>query len=81
MKYKTLVSWPIRIYGSSTGFPPIQVKMKHSPINIQNNSFRLGLIAVELNLVEAIGSINKIAIAATSLTTPPNLLGIDRKIA
>jgi hypothetical protein len=36
MKYRTVNDWPIRIYGSSTGRPPIHVRIAHDVTSDQN---------------------------------------------
>jgi hypothetical protein len=70
------------MYGSSTGRAPIQVKRKIFTINIQNINFKSmfdpdGLKDCDIEN----GSDKKIKIDIIRATTPPNLSGIDRKMA
>lgn len=75
-------SWPIIINGCSTGWPPIHVKMKRLATRIQ---YRIWVIGrnVRLRCFEVCknGRKAKIRIDRTKATTPPNLLGMERRIA
>jgi hypothetical protein len=42
MKYSTVNDCPIRIYGSSTGRPPIHVKIAHDVTSDQNKIWLSG---------------------------------------
>jgi hypothetical protein len=81
-KYKTVRICPIITYGSSTGRAPIQVNKDAITINLQNKNLLIGYIFDALKLKMFVkGTIIKIKIERTRATTPPNLLGIDRRIA
>lgn len=41
-KYIIVNAWPIKINGSSTGRPPIHVKISHDLTNVQNKSCERG---------------------------------------
>ena len=70
------------MYGSSAGCPPIQVKIKKSPTKNQNKILLSCLLLKPLNLLLwRWGKKNKTSTLAARAITPPNLLGIDRKIA
>lgn len=73
---------PIIIKGISTGRAPIHVKIIMMATKIQNEIFINGFKAedaVDGWLVR--GRVIKIKIEATRAMTPPNLFGIERKIA
>ena len=73
---------PIKTYGSSTGRAPIQVRMSKDATINQNNICDRGLNwlpTLFLKKVKA-GRI-KITRAIAKAITPPNLLGIERRIA
>jgi hypothetical protein len=81
-KYKTVRIWPIITYGSSTGRAPIHVSKEAIIINLQNKNLLTGYILDALKLKMLVsGTIIKIKIDKTKATTPPSLLGIDRRIA
>jgi hypothetical protein len=68
--------------GVSTGLAPIQVNNINVIQNIINKIFLIGYILELLNLrFEVNGKVVIITIERKRATTPPNLLGIDRKIA
>lgn len=72
----------ISIYGVSTGRAPTQVKIKKTQTKHQNKIWLKGLEAFERNLFLCKkGRVNKTPIEAAKATVPPNLLGIDRRIA
>ena len=78
----TVNDCPIKINGSSTGRPPIHVKIAHEAIKVQNRNCLIGQNAIpRLLLLDVRGSKNRIRSAANRAITPPNLLGIDRRIA
>lgn len=67
--------------GASTGLAPAQVRTQNRMTNIQNELF---LVGENLDLRECLflkGKIEMIRIERTSAITPPNLLGIDRRMA
>lgn len=77
-----MAHWPINTNGSSTGFLPIHVRINHEATIIQNINWFQGLnSSPSLFLVFENGRINMIRSAARRATTPPNLFGIDRRIA
>ena len=68
------------IKGSSTGLPPIHVSIRRVVVNmiiIKNLCDSLFLIIKLLDM----GNKYKIKMAENIAITPPNLLGIDRRIA
>ena len=70
------------MYGSSTGRAPIHVNKITVIINLQKNTFFTGINLFLLNWsLEIKGKVIKIAIEKTKASTPPNLLGIDRRMA
>lgn len=75
-------SWPMMINGCSTGWPPIHVKMRRLATRIQ---YRVWVIGRNVRLrcfeVWRNGRKAKIRIDRTRATTPPNLLGMERRIA
>lgn len=75
-------SWPIMMNGCSTGWPPIHVKTRRLATKIQ---YRIWVIGrnVRLRCFEVCrnGRRAKIKIDRTKATTPPSLLGIERRIA
>lgn len=75
-------SWPIIINGCSTGWPPIHVKMKRLATRIQYRVWVIGR-NVRLRCFEVCknGRKAKIRIDRTKATTPPSLLGMERRIA
>lgn len=81
-KYRMDASWPIMIYGCSTGCPPIHVRVIRSATSSQNRHWLRGR-KVMLRCLEVckIGTIIRIKIDRTSARTPPSLFGIDRRIA
>lgn len=75
-------SWPIIINGCSTGCPPIHVKMKRLATRIQYRVWVIGR-NVRLRCFEVCrnGRRARIRIDRTKATTPPSLLGMERRIA
>ena len=68
--------------GSSTGCPPIHVSKKATEINDQNIILFKGYEKLARNFDKALkGNTIKIRMEATNAITPPNLLGIDRRMA
>lgn len=69
-------------YGCSTGCPPIQVRVRRSAASSQNRHWLRGR-KVMLRCLEVCnrGIIIRIRIERTRARTPPNLFGIDRRIA
>lgn len=75
-------TWPIIMKGGSTGCIPIQVKIRTDVTKIQNVSLVKGMNARDdIFNFWVKGKINKIIIDMIKAITPPNLLGIDRRIA
>jgi hypothetical protein len=73
---------PIRINGSSTGRPPIHVRMAQDVTKDQNNICLIGYRAIpRLLFLDRIGRRNRIIRAENRATTPPSLFGIERRIA
>jgi len=81
MKYKILVTWPIISNGCSTGFAPIHVRMINEALIIQNINLDFIFILLEENILFLNGSTMMIIIDRIKAITPPNLLGIERKMA
>ena len=81
-KYVIVASWPIITYGSSTGRAPIHVRINHLATIVQNMSWAIGLneYLVFLLVLEN-GRIRRISSAIARAITPPNLFGIERRIA
>lgn len=81
-KYKVVKICPNISYGASTGHPPIQVRRIHTVTKDQNINWLAGINALPRRLGSCVsGSVNRISMAANIATTPPNLLGIDRRMA
>ena len=68
------------INGISIGCAPAQVNKIKLLENIQKSSWLKGLNVIEYKFF-IIGRVYKIIIDIKSAITPPNLLGIDRRIA
>lgn len=82
MKYNTDATCPIVTYGSSTTLPPMNVKMKKSPTNIQYITLLIGLNCLLLIiLVSTKGITNRTNNEANNAITPISLLGIDLNMA
>ena len=81
-KYRTDASCPMIIKGYSTGCPPIHVNVSRSATKIQNRHWLNGRnIMLHCLDVWRRGIRIKTSIDETRARTPPNLLGIDRRIA
>ena len=77
MVVNSLLSWR---YGSSTGFIPSHVKNRKETTKLQNlKYFRSSLLYWVF--VGFTKRIKRIRIDLSKATTPPNLLGMERKIA
>lgn len=75
-------AWPIMMNGFSTGFPPIHVNTIRLATNNQNNVWVIGRnVSVRCFDVCSRGKINNTKMESSRASTPPNLLGIDRRIA
>jgi len=72
---------PINSYGCSTGLAPIQVKIINEIVNIQNINLDKGLNLFDKMKLDLKGRILMIRMEVINAMTPPNLLGIDRRIA
>jgi len=81
IKYKHLNACPIISNGYSTGFAPIHVNTIKYDTIVQNNILKRGLNFEVLILNFLNGRIMMIKIDRRRATTPPNLLGIERRIA
>lgn len=81
-KYRMDASWPMMTYGCSTGCPPIHVRVIRSATSNQNKHWLRGRKVI-LRCLEVckVGTIIRIKIDRTRASTPPSLLGIDRRIA
>lgn len=70
------------MYGSSTGIPPIQVKIIMSAIKVQNRNWVRGRkVRPRCFDVWRIGTIISTKMELRRAKTPPSLLGIDRRMA
>lgn len=75
-------SWPMIMKGCSTGWLPTQVRMRRLATSIQNRSWEKGRKAIVRCLdVWRRGARNRTRTEAARARTPPNLLGIDRRMA
>lgn len=81
-KYRREAIWPIIMKGCSTGIPPIQVRIATSAIRVQNRSWVNGR-NVKLRCFDVCrkGTAMSTKMDASNASTPPNLLGIDRRMA
>lgn len=81
-KYNTEATCPIIMKGSSTGIPPIQVRMATSATRVQNSSWVRGRKVNPCCFeVWRRGTTMSTRIDRRSASTPPSLLGIDRRMA
>jgi len=81
IKYRHLNTCPIVSNGYSTGFAPIHVNTIKYDTIVQNINLKNGLYFDVLILNFLNGRIIIIKIDRRRAITPPNLLGIDRRIA
>lgn len=73
---------PMFSYGGSTGCDPIHVRMITTFAKLQNAIFDMGLgDSVRARFFCVIGKIIRIRIDTMRATTPPSLLGIERRMA
>lgn len=81
-KYRIEATWPIRMNGCSTGCPPIHVSVIRSATRIQNKHWLMGR-KVMLRCLDVCrnGTNSRMRMDMANATTPPNLLGMDRRIA
>lgn len=81
-KYSMDAICPIIINGCSTGMPPIHVRMITSATRSQNSIWVIGR-KVRLRCLEVCnrGTTIRIKMEASKARTPPNLFGIERRIA
>lgn len=81
-KYEIDASWPMMMNGCSTGWPPIQVRVIRLAVRIQNRVWEIGR-NIRLRCLDVCrrGIIRRIKIDASRASTPPSLLGIDRRMA
>jgi hypothetical protein len=81
-KYRIDAVWPIMMNGGSTGCPPIHVRVRRSAASAQNRHWLIGRnIRLRCFDVWSSGKAIRIRIDSTRATTPPSLLGMDRRIA
>jgi hypothetical protein len=70
------------INGGSTGCPPIHVRVGRSTVSAQNKHWLIGQnIRLPCLDVWRRGKAARIRMCKTRATTPPSLLGMDRRIA
>lgn len=73
---------PMIMNGSSTGIPPIQVRIRTSATRTQNRSWERGRkVSPCCFEMCSIGTIISTKMENNSARTPPSLLGIDRRMA
>lgn len=74
-------SWPMMMKGCSTGWLPTHVRIKRLATKIQNSSCEMGrkVIVRCLDLWRS-GLRKRTSTEAASASTPPSLLGIERRI-
>jgi len=75
------VIWPIVSYGASTGLAPIQVKIRNRMLRDQNINFFVMSYFVLITFLVLNGKITMMRIEATKAITPPNLFGMERRMA
>lgn len=81
-KYEIDATWPMMMNGCSTGWPPIQVRVIRLAVRIQNRVWEIGRnIRLRCLDVWRRGMIRRIKMEAKRASTPPSLLGIDRRMA
>jgi len=81
VKYVRLKVLPIDSNGCSTGLAPIQVRITKLLINIQNINLLSGVNFFDFKRVFVKVNTEITKMEKTKATTPPNLLGIERRIA
>lgn len=82
VKYRIEATCPMTMKGSSTGIPPIHVKIKTSAIKAQNNNCVKGRkVSPRCFDVCRKGTSMSTRIENRRASTPPSLLGIDRRMA
>jgi len=81
MKYQTLKILLICSYGASTGMAPAHVRETKRPLKTQKFILSTGIVFFDDFNFFFIESTSRRKIDINSLTTPPSLLGIDRRIA
>ena len=81
-KYEIDATWPMMMNGCSTGWPPIQVRVIRLAVRIQNRICEIGRnIRLRCLDVWRSGMMRRIKMDASRASTPPSLLGIDRRMA
>ena len=81
-KYRIDASWPIMMNGCSTGCPPIHVSVSKSATSSQNIHWLRGRnIMLRCLDVWRKGIMSRIRMESARASTPPSLLGMDRRIA
>lgn len=78
----TEATCPIMTYGCSTGIPPIHVKMMTSATKVQNRNCVIGRnVRPRCFEVCRMGTTISTKMENRRASTPPNLLGIERRMA
>lgn len=81
-KYAMEANWPMVMNGCSTGCPPTHVRVSRSATSSQNKHWLIGRNAIPRCFeVWRSGTIARIRIDMIRASTPPSLLGMDRRIA
>lgn len=81
-KYNVEAIWPMVTNGSSTGWPPIHVKIRVLAMKAQKKSLVIGRnMRLRCFDVWRMGIRNRITMEERRARTPPSLLGIERRMA
>lgn len=82
VKYRIEASWPIVMKGCSTGCPPIHVSVSRSAARSQKRHWLMGRNIIPRCFdVCSSGIMARIKIDRSRARTPPNLFGMDRRMA
>lgn len=82
VKYESEAIWPMIMNGCSTGWLPTQVRTRRLATRVQNRIWDRGRKVMDRSLdVWRRGIRNRTRTEAARASTPPSLLGMDRKIA
>lgn len=75
-------SWPMIMNGCSTGWLPIHVRIRRLVTSVQNRIWEMGRNVIDrcLDMCNR-GHRNRIRMEAARASTPPSLLGIERRMA
>lgn len=75
-------SWPMMMNGCSTGWLPTQVRIRRLATRVQNRICEMGRKVIERSLdVWRRGIRNRTSTEAARASTPPSLLGMERRMA